>query len=270
VAALLRHAAGLSLMLLLVLLLLPATGAVAPPTRLSSSIFHPFYPSRVVPGAVGGPLTAMAFVASCNIDAAGLRTCNGSPAWALSHQPSRMSAPCLGVLLRAGAALVGMSHMDELGLPLSENAHFGVLDNPAAPGRSVGGSASGAAFAVAAGEADLAVATDTVGGLRVPASHCGLYALRPTHGTVSLDGVCALAPSLDTLGILAKNSSVMLAAAFALLGGSQAAARPPPRVRVLVADDAFRLFARAEVGGQLFLGLDERSRLGLGCTRRGG
>jgi len=241
----------------LLLLCLPAAGAVGPPTptptptRLGSSLFAPFFPPREVPGAVGGPLTHLAFVASCNIDAAGLRTGNGSPAWALSHQPCRMSAPCLGTLLRAGAFLVDMAHLDELGLPLGGgNPHFGALDNPAAPGRSVGGGASGAAVAVAVGHADFAVGSGTVGGLCVPASHCGLFALRPTHGVVSLDGVCTLTPSLDVVGLIAKNATVMLAAASTLL--QVPPPRAPPRVRVLVAQDAFRL---AEDDGRLFPGL---------------
>jgi amidase len=87
-----------------------------------------------------------------------------------------------------------------------------------APGRVPGGSSAGSAAAVAAGLVDLALGTDTGGSIRVPASYCGIAGWRPTHGAVPIDGVVPLAPSFDTVGLLARDPGVLLAGADALLG----------------------------------------------------
>jgi amidase len=83
---------------------------------------------------------------------------------------------------------------------LGENAHDGTPLNPAAPGRVPGGSSSGSASAVAAGSCDFALGTDTGGSVRVPASFCGLYGIRPTHGQIDFAGIAVQAPGSDTCG----------------------------------------------------------------------
>jgi amidase len=98
------------------------------------------------------------------------------------------------------------------------NAHFGTPVNPAAPDRIPGGSSSGSAVAVAGGLADIALGTDTGGSVRAPASFCGIWGLRPTHGHISLDLVQPLAPSYDTAGFFARDGVTLGRAAKALMG----------------------------------------------------
>jgi amidase len=110
--------------------------------------------------------------------------------------------------------------------------------NPTAPDHDPGGSSSGSAAAVAGGLADLGLGSDTLGSIRVPASYCGLYGWRPTHGLVPLDGVHPLAASLDTVGLLARDPRLLRTAAGALTAAPPTA---PAAGRVLVATEAFAL-----------------------------
>src|SRR6478609_1301867 len=108
---------------------------------------------------------------------------------------------------------------DELAFSLSgTNVHYGTPRNVNAPGRVPGGSSAGSAAAVAAGLADLALGTDTGGSVRIPASYCGIYGWRPTHGAVPIDGVVELAPSFDVVGLFAPNPAMLAHGADALLG----------------------------------------------------
>jgi amidase len=90
-----------------------------------------------------------------------------------------------------------------------ENVWHGTPLNPAAPGRFPGGSSCGSAAAVAAGSVDFALGSDTAGSVRVPASYCGVYGIRPSWGAVSLAGACGLAPSLDTAGWFAAGAGTL-------------------------------------------------------------
>ncbi|MEP7764768.1 amidase [Sanguibacter sp. 25GB23B1] len=149
---------------------------------------------------------------------AGQRVGAGNPAWLAQAPVETTSAAAVEALLVAGATLEGVAQTDELAFSLAgTNTHYGTPPNPAAPGRITGGSTSGPAAAVAAGLADVALGTDTGGSVRVPASYCGLFGLRTTHGAVSRDGLVGLAPSFDTVGVLARTVDVLAAAADALL-----------------------------------------------------
>ena len=100
--------------------------------------------------------------------------------------------------------------MDELAFSLvGENHFYGTPLNPKAPERIPGGSSSGSVSAVASGEVDFALGTDTGGSVRVPAANCGLYGLRPTWGRYPMAGVQALAPSFDTVGLFARDLEVL-------------------------------------------------------------
>ena len=90
-----------------------------------------------------------------------------------------------------------------------ENAHYGTPVNIAAPGRVPGGSSSGSAAAVAAGLVDFALGSDTGGSVRVPASYCGVWGMRPSWGAVSMDGARPLAPSFDTVGWFARDAETL-------------------------------------------------------------
>ncbi|KAK9826142.1 hypothetical protein WJX81_008525 [Elliptochloris bilobata] len=162
----------------------------------------------------------------------------GNPEWAATHAPAISTAPAIQALLDAGARLVGKTHMDELAYSLNgENARYGTPVNPACPGRVPGGSSSGSAVAAANGSVDIALGSDTGGSVRVPASYCGILGLRPTHGRVSLEGACPLAPSYDTGGFFARDAETLQAAAGVLL--DPATRRSTHFKRLLVAKDAF-------------------------------
>src|SRR5262245_13828376 len=122
-------------------------------------------------------------------------------------------------LLDAGATLIGKTITDEVSLGiLGENAFDGTPLNPKAPDRVPGGSSSGSASAVACGLCDTALGTDTGGSVRVPASFCGLYGIRPTHGRLPLDGMLPQAPSSDTAGWFARDSATFARVRQVMLG----------------------------------------------------
>ena len=141
-------------------------------------------------------------------------------------------------LLDAGANMVGKTHTDEITWSLNgENAHYGTPVNVNAPGRIPGGSSSGSAAAVAGGLCDFALGSDTGGSVRAPASFCGIHGIRPTHGRVSLEGACPLAPSFDTCGWFARSAELLQRVGRVLLGGGNG---DEPR-RLLLAQDAFSM-----------------------------
>jgi amidase len=146
-------------------------------------------------------------------------------------------------LLAAGARFVGKTHTEEMAWSLfGTNAHFGTPINPAAPERVPGGSSSGSASAVAAGLCDFAMGSDTGGSVRAPASFCGIFGLRPTHGAISLANCMPLAASFDTAGFFARNAATLARVAGVLL---PPAAGPEPALRPLIARDLFARLAPA-------------------------
>jgi amidase len=177
------------------------------------------YPDAPVPQAGDGALAGLSFAAKDLFDVAGYPTGGGSPTvLALSGIKTR-TAPTVQRLLDAGARFVGKTITDELAFSLNGlNAHFGSPVNGAAPTRISGGSSSGSASAVSNGLCDLALGTDTGGSVRAPASHCGLYGLRPTHGRISLHGALDLAPSFDTCGWFTRDAATFARVAQVLLG----------------------------------------------------
>jgi amidase len=129
--------------------------------------------------------------------------------------------------------VIGKTVTDELAFSLEgENAHHGTPRNPRAPGRLPGGSSSGSAVAVAAGLAEIAIGTDTGGSVRLPASFCGVHAMRPTHGRVPLDGVLPFAPGYDTVGWFARDAQLLAAAGQVLLASAPAVDPRPLRLRI--------------------------------------
>lgn len=194
------------------------------------------------PGAAQGPLRGLNFAAKDVFDIAGSTTGFGHPAWLASHGPARETATAVTRLIDAGADLIGRTISDELCYSLSgENSHYGTPTNPRTPDRLPGGSSSGSAVAVAGGLADFAIGTDCGGSVRVPASYCGLYGMRPTHGSIPLAGVSRFAPRFDTIGWFARDAATLKRVGEVLLGdvlpGDNAST--PGFRRMIVADDAF-------------------------------
>lgn len=195
-----------------------------------------------VKGAGAGPLAGLTFGAKDIFDIAGHRTGFGSPEWFATHPAAARTAPTVQRLLDAGAEMLGKTHTDELTYSLNgENAHYGTPVNVNAAGRIPGGSSSGSAAAVAAGLCDFALGSDTGGSVRAPASYCGVYGIRPTHGRVSLEGACPLARSFDTAGWFARDAALLERVGRVLLGEERAGTPG----RVLVAQDAFGLAGKA-------------------------
>src|SRR3954449_6423562 len=161
----------------------------------------------VIQGAGTGPLAGLTFAAKDLFDVRGTVTGSGNPDWERTHTPAPRSAWVVERLLAAGATLVGKTITDEISLGLlGINRFHGTPVNPAAPDRVPGGSSSGSASAVAGNLVDLALGTDSGGSARPPASFCGLYGLRPTHGRVPVDGMEPQSPSFDTCGWFAANA----------------------------------------------------------------
>jgi amidase len=190
-------------------------------------------------GKPGGPLAGLTFAAKDLFDVAGRPTGGGNPDWARNHPIPTRHAWAVQTLLDAGAELIGKTITDEVSLGiLGENPFEGTPVNPRAPGRVPGGSSAGSAAAVAAGLCDTALGTDTGGSVRVPASFCGLYGIRPTHGRLDLAGMMSQAPSSDTTGWFARDAETFVRVSAVLLG------EPIPETlptRLLVATDAFAL-----------------------------
>ena len=134
-----------------------------------------------------GALSGLTFAAKDIIDVEGHITGCGNPDWLRTHEKALRTAPCIRRLIEAGATLVGKTVTEELATGLTgENIHYGAPINVNAPGRVSGGSSSGSAAAVAAGLVDFSLGSDTGGSVRAPASFCGIYGVRPTHGRVSM------------------------------------------------------------------------------------
>lgn len=168
------------------------------------------YPSVEVAGAPDGPLRGLRLAVKDLYDVAGYRTGCGSPIKLAQSEVKTSHAPVVARLLSAGAEFCGKTHTDELAWSLyGVNAHFGTPVNPAAPDHIPGGSSSGSAAAVAGRLADIALGSDTGGSVRAPASFCGIWGIRPTHGRLSLEGCMPLAPSWDTCGFFARDGDTL-------------------------------------------------------------
>lgn len=151
------------------------------------------------------------------IDVAGVITTAGSPAVASRAVPAAADAECLEGARAGGARIVGKANLHELCFGSSGiNPHYGTPVNPLDPRRVPGGSSSGSAVAVATGQAEISFCTDTTGSIRVPAACCGITGLKTTWGLVPVAGVRPLAPSLDTVGVLARTIAELASGATLL------------------------------------------------------
>lgn len=211
-----------------------------------------------LPPLKDGPLSGTRFTVKDNIDLAGHRTSYGSPAWRDAHPAPVHNALCVDQLLAAGARCVGKAIADEFTYSLDgESQFFGTPRNARAPDRVPGGSSSGSAASVANGLADFSIGTDSGGSVRVPASLCGIWGMRPSLHRISEAGVLPFMPSVSTVGILAAGLPLLAAVARVLL---RSGTRPvtSPR-RLLVLSDAVALAAPA-VQTQVRTALDDIAR----------
>jgi aspartyl-tRNA(Asn)/glutamyl-tRNA(Gln) amidotransferase subunit A len=148
---------------------------------------------------VDGPAVAVKDL----LDTAGVTTTYGSALFA-EHVPAR-SAEAVLRLEAAGYAVAGKTNLHEFAYGISsQNPHFGTVPNPRAPGRLAGGSSGGSAAAIASGDVELALGTDSGGSIRIPAAWCGVVGFKPTFDLVPGDGCFPLAPSYDHVGPMAS------------------------------------------------------------------
>src|SRR4030081_2007325 len=164
-------------------------------------------PRMRIEGRAGVPLAGLTFAAKDLFYVAGVPTGGGNHDWPTGRPVPTRHSWAVQTLLDAGATLIGKTITDEVSLGiLGENAFDGTPLNSKAPARVPGGSSSGSAAAVVAGLCDTALGTDTGGSVRVPASFCGLYGIRPTHGRLDLAGMMQQAPTSDTTGWVARGA----------------------------------------------------------------
>ncbi|UYO93312.1 amidase [Pollutimonas sp. M17] len=188
------------------------------------------------PNTQGKLLSGLAFAVKDNIDVKGWTTGCGNPEWARRQKVSDRNAVAVTRLLEEEAVFRGKTITDEFAWSAAgDNPHYGAPINPAAPQRLVGGSSCGSASVVAQGFADFALGTDTGGSVRIPAAFTGLFGMRPTHGAIPMEGVMPLAPSMDTVGFMARDARLLRAIGRTLLPVRPAWAYS----RLLIAEDAF-------------------------------
>ena len=160
-------------------------------------------PAAPLPASGDGPLAGVPVVVEDRIAVAGAPLSGGGHP-ALATQPAR-DAAAVARLRARGAAVVGLANLHELGYGItSVNPHHGAVRNPRAPACTPGGAGGGAAAAVAAGIVDAALAIDTAGSIRIPAACCGVVGFKPGYDVVPREGVLALAPTLDHVGVLGR------------------------------------------------------------------
>ncbi len=217
---------------------------------------------RIAQGENPGSLAGVPFAVKNLFDIAGLTTLAGSKINA-ETPPATRDATAVARLKQAGAVLVGALNMDEYAYGfVTENSHYGATRNPHDPTRVAGGSSGGSAAAVAAGLVPLTLGSDTNGSIRVPASLCGIFGLKPTYGRLSRSGVVLFSSSFDHIGPLAR-SVRDIAATFDILQGADdtdpiCTPRPPESclpqldrglegVRIAIADGYFAQRGEPEV-----------------------
>jgi len=168
------------------------------------------------------PLAGVPFAVKNLFDVAGLTTRAGAKI-ERERPPAAVDAPLVARLERAGAVLVGALNMDEYAYGFTtENSHDGPTRNPHDLARVAGGSSGGSAAALAAGEVALSLGSDTNGSIRVPASLCGVFGLKPTYGRLPRNGTYPFVVSLDHLGPFARSARDLALVYDALQGGDPA------------------------------------------------
>lgn len=187
-----------------------------------------------------GVLDGLCFAVKDNIDIRDRFTSYGSKPWRDAHPRAAYHAVCVEQLLAAGARCVGKTIADEFTYSLDGESYFyGTPVNPRAPDRIPGGSSSGSASAVACGLADFALGTDCGGSIRIPASLCGVFGMRPSLHRISEAGVLPFAPSVSTVGVLAQNLPILRQTMRVLLRSHDVAL--PPVKNIYLVEEAFAL-----------------------------
>ena len=171
----------------------------------------PHSPKNKIQTSYKGNLLDMRFLCKDMCQIKGFKTSCGNPDFYKHTAEATENAPFLEKILNEGAILEGITICDEFFYSIiGENIHYGTPSNKNAPNCVPGGSSSGSAAALTQINYDFTIGTDTGGSVRVPASFCGIYGFRPTHGRINLNKVYPMSESFDTLGWFSNNKSNML------------------------------------------------------------
>jgi AtzE family amidohydrolase len=213
----------------------------------------------IAAGQDPGPLAGVPFAVKNLFDIQGLTTLAGAKL-NQAHPPAAQDATAIARLEQAGAVLVGALNMDEYAYGfVTINAHFGTTPNPHDPDRMAGGSSGGSAAAVAAGLVPFTLGSDTNGSIRVPASLCGVYGLKPTYGRLSRAGAFLFSSSLDHVGPLARSLRDLAIVYDAMQGPDPAdpvcTQRPPEPVTSVLTQGIGDL-RLAQLGGHFARGME--------------
>jgi amidase len=202
------------------------------------------YPDVRVPNAAFGSLAGLRVGVKDLFDVTGYPTGCGHPLRLEQADVAVASAPPVQAMLDAGAIFAGKTHMDELAYSVNGiNHHYGAPINTAAVDRITGGSSCGSAAAVAGDLVEIGLGSDTGASVRLPASYCGLFGIRPTHGAVSLKRAMPLSPSFDTVGWLTRDAGTLRQVGQILLPGEAVG----ELTRLLIADDAFAILSNEAI-----------------------
>jgi amidase len=202
-----------------------------------SGFFVPHNLRAPIKGAASGPLAGMSAAVKDLYAIAGEKAGAGNPDWLAQAETATKHAAAVEKLLAAGATIIGKTITDEFFYSVAGmNAHYGTPPNLRAPGRIPGGSSSGSAAATAAGACDFALGSDTGGSVRVPASFCGLYGIRTTHGRIDTRGAMDMSPSFDTVGWFSAGAGLFRTVGQVLLDKAAVSA---PIHNLLLPEDAF-------------------------------
>jgi aspartyl-tRNA(Asn)/glutamyl-tRNA(Gln) amidotransferase subunit A len=228
--------------------------------------YNAFITEASIEGDDDGPLAGTTVAVKDNISTEGVETTCGSDMLADYVPP--YSATVVDRLTDAGARIVGKTNMDEFGMgTTTETSAFGPTRNPADPERVPGGSSGGSAAAVAAGEADVALGSDTGGSVRCPAAFCGVVGIKPTYGLVSRYGLVAYANSLEQIGPIAPTVAEAAAVLDVIAGPdpNDGTTRDPNAAADIDVPTDYAAAADGDVEGltvgvptELFDGADER------------
>ncbi|MBA2655616.1 MAG: hypothetical protein H0U70_01365 [Tatlockia sp.] len=171
---------------------------------------NPFIAEIKIAPTQEGVLNKLSFAAKDIIDIKNEKSSCGNPTWLNTQKIATHNADIVDLLLANGCSFSGKTVMGEFCTgSIGVNHYYGMPKNPLAPERVPGGSSSGSASVVASGVVDFSIGTDAAGSVRVPASFCGIFGMRPSYGSISMKGVKSFSPSFDTVGIFSKNIRII-------------------------------------------------------------
>jgi aspartyl-tRNA(Asn)/glutamyl-tRNA(Gln) amidotransferase subunit A len=189
--------------------------------------------AKIARGEDPGPLAGVPYGVKDLFDVAGLPTTAGAARLEFVA-PATRDAEAIGRLQAAGAVLIATLNMDEFAYGfVTDNARWGITRNPHDRARFAGGSSGGSAAAVAAGLVGFALGSDTNGSIRIPAGLCGVYGLKPTHGTLPMAGVYPFVHTLDDIGAFARTAADLALIDGVLRGAATPSSTGPVRPALL-------------------------------------